>query len=500
MDFMSDLGKRPAKRMPTRKAGSRTAICVPIDKSKSGSTVNTGKLKIQYDSCGRGKVFDLATGALLCTPEGYGGSSCLIYGGPTTPAAGSDFVEVGKNQIKLKKLPPLPAIPKLSDIGIMLLLKEIWRQFKPVFPADGFGIQEGMMDERDITVSAPGTWVPWTSNLQEQAWIASTKFIGLALPLLHAMYERPKIKELMAKQGGDGPKVDVMKIIYAFCGGVPGNAYLNRKYLYDFIQKEMLSHLDKEISYEQWGIKIISTTPDKLIKEVSVLYQKEREAYNALKTADSQALEQWVKADSAEKAYYDTILALTKDLNEIQKVGLSALARLAVARQMAGNKSFLNGLSAVRKVKEWTEADYPKAYAKALSLGAKIEAATGQLKTSLYNFNKAFEEAKPSGATTKSWYEIWSTSPERTFYPELKTAGLSGLKGLSEMNTGSLLKYAGIALLGYGALKKNWMIAGAGAVAAFIGYRQSAPTAAPAAQQRLALRRLPDGRLVRVRV
>ncbi len=236
---------------------------------------------------------------------------------PTTPTS-TDFVDASGKRLKVKPLPEAPKIPQLSNVAIIFILKKIWDQFAPVFPPNGYGIQETM----DTTVTVSSSAIPFENDKQYDAFAASGKFMSTAIPLVHALYERPQIKALIKKFAGDkgGEQIDVMKVIYGYLGaGYAGKRYLNRKYFYDLLKKEMFDRFDQEVKYGGF-----SGTPEDLLKNAASFYQKERQAYNALKTYDAQVLAQWVGSNEAEKNLYNTMLALEAQTDNLTAMGMEA--------------------------------------------------------------------------------------------------------------------------------------------------------------------------------
>ncbi len=419
----------------------------------------------------------------------YGNPQCsigipsggTITSGPTgTPTGGTvtDFVDASGKRIKVKPLPEAPKIPQLSNVAIIFILKKIWDQFAPVFPPDGYGIQETM----DTTVTVSSAAIPFDSDKQYDAFAASSKFMSLAIPLVHALYERPQIKALIKKFAGDqgGGDIDVMKVVYGYLGaGYAGKRYLNRKYFYDLLKTNMFDKLGDEIKYGGF-----SGTPKEVLENAAKFYQQERAAYNALKTYDAQVLAQWVGSNEAEKNLYNTMLALEAQSDDLIAMGMTALSG-AVKNKVKGWFG-LNGLGAVtRKMKPEKEADYAKAASKAYSLAQKIDAATTALRTATQNFNKAYASAKPPFDSVPKW-TLGSSQNFVAYQPPPILPGVpqTGLAGFKDMDISSaVFKASALGLVGFSIAKKKPLLGILAGVLTFAAFKDifDAP-AAPAPQ------------------
>lgn len=401
-----------------------------------------------------------------------GGEGLLIVTGGNTPPP-PPVVEVTKERVKIKKVPKLPNIDELSDIGIVFLMVKILDQFRIAFPgkivevngvriSDETGIDEGMCSQATESYNCPEL----KTTKQHDYVSASGKFASAIFPILIAINtSRPSMKEDEAAPAISGE--DTMKFVYAYSqGGLAGRRYINTKFLYDM--------LDSKISQTKEVFPLIASNIE--------AFNESRAAFNSNTDVNAKALADWSDVNSDEYRAMTAILASSKAAKTAKQAVIGALAE--VARYKASQ--------AAEEVKDSAKKELIKFFKWGSKAGSIIQKNNQRLILGLNNFQSAFAASQPPGGTLANMIDIGRYTT---------TAALAGLKGLSEMNTSNLLKYAGLAMLGLGAVKKNWYLAGAGAVAAFIGYRQSAAAATPAATPpKYALRRLPSGQLVRVQI
>lgn len=396
---------------------------------------------------------------------GSRGDFVITTGNSPIDQTRTDFVDASGKRIKVKPLPEAPKIPQLSNVAIIFILKKIWDQFRPVFPEDGYGIQESM----DTSVTVSSSAIPFDNDKQYDAFAASAKFISIAIPLVHALYERPQIKALIKKfSKGQEDGIDVMKVVYGYLGaGYAGRRYLNRKYFYELLKESMFDRLTKDVTYAGF-----SGTPEEVLSNAAKFYQKERQAYNALKTYDAQVLERWIGSNEAEKNLYNTMLALEAQTDDLTAMGLMAVS--GAAKNKVKGWFGLNGLSAVtRKMKPEKELDYAKAQSKAYSLAMKIDSATTALRTATQNFNKTYAQARPpfNGVPEVTWggsvnFVAYKPPP---ILPGVPQTGLAGFESMDISS--SVFKIAAVGLVGYSVAKKKPLLGILAGVLTFAAFK-----------------------------
>lgn len=374
----------------------------------------------------------------------FGKAQCSIGGGGgtlfTAPTGGSTQVieDTGK-RLKLKKIPKLPDMGKLSDVAIILLVLKTLDNFAPAFPPDGFGITEYHANEQPS-----GRGYVLMDNIQFDAYKAANKFADVIFPILIAISTRPSITAMQG-QNAAGAKEDVMKFVYVYSGGgIPGKRYLNTKYVFDFLNGQFGKLRD--------GIKQVE-------KNVAA-FETARQEYNAQQNINAQTLAMWSDAQSTEYAAIESILALSKDSKSIMDTVAAAV--VAVGRQKASEK--------IDEAVKSTQDSIKNFFKLGSKAAPQIDKQSSLYRKALGRFQVAFAfSAPPGGGTTKT----------------IPTA-MAGMKGLSAMNFdfNTVLKFGGIALLAFGVMKKNKVMMGAGVAAAGLGwYRGRQTYSAPPVQQ-----------------
>lgn len=373
----------------------------------------------------------------------FGNPQCSIGTGGSvyvTPTGGSTQVieDTGK-RLKLKKIPKLPDMGKLSDVAIVLLVLKTLDNFAPAFPADGFGMTEYHANEQPS-----GRGYVLMDSIQFDAYKASNKFADIIFPILIGISTRPSITKMQGES--TNAKEDVMKFIYSYSGGgIPGKRYLNTKYVFDF--------LNEKFGQLRQGISEVE-------KNVSA-FNKIRESYNAKDSVDAQTLAMWSDATSAEYAAIESLLALSKDSSSIMDVVAKAV--VAIGSQKAADKIEEAKKNASESIKNF------------FKMGAKaapqIDKQSNAFQKGLMSFQKSFVAAQPQGGKTVQFISIPTGS------------ALAGLGVDFGDVSGGIFKVAAAGVIGYAIAKRKPLIGilgGVLAAAAFgdVLFGKSSPVAA----------------------